>query len=120
MIKTIRQLERKVLRRLILNGIRASYSISVHDGGEVVVLNSKSVKELFEGMFSVDEERLFFHKEGESIGIVHLVYGNEGWDVISDYTVGLEPLMVGPNEVGEKFLERLATGVENFPESGVT
>lgn len=38
-----------------------------------------------------------------SEGWVYVVMGNDGWDVISDYTTNLEPLMSGANRLAEKY-----------------
>jgi hypothetical protein len=35
-------------------------------------------------------------------GWVLFIYGNDGWDVISDYTCNLEPIMGPANELSEQ------------------
>ena len=35
---------------------------------------------------STDEETLVFKKNGKHVGSVNLIYGNTGFDVISDHT----------------------------------
>ena len=43
-----------------------------------------------------DEDFLHYSKLGEPLqGWVRLIYGNDGWDVVNDYTTNLEPLMAG-------------------------
>jgi hypothetical protein len=59
-------------------------------------------------MMSVDEETLCVYKKQnneinpfEAIGSVFFVYGNDGWDVIADYSVSLEEQM----DIINKFIE---------------
>jgi hypothetical protein len=37
-----------------------------------------------------------------SFGWVRFIYGNDGWDVINDYTTNLEPVIAGVNALAEK------------------
>ncbi len=101
-------IEKKIARRLIREALKAGLFISVHNGEELVIKRSRSVTAILDVMFSVDEEKLFFYSSLTSlrIGIVFLVYGNDGWDVINDYSVNatLDPIMA---EVG-KLQDRIA------------
>lgn len=40
-----------------------------------------------------DEDRIFVVDGNKRIGWVYVVYGNDGWDAISDYTTKLEELL---------------------------
>jgi len=97
------RVERKIARRLILDGLAAGYTITVDNGEEQVLRQSTKCKAILDAMFSVDDERLIFHKDGEHIGWVWFVYGNDGWDVISDYSVSLEHIMAGANKLSEEY-----------------
>jgi Na+-transporting NADH:ubiquinone oxidoreductase subunit NqrF len=79
--------ERRVCRKLITEAIKAGYTVTVHNGEEVVCRQSVKVLEILGEMFSVDEERLYFHDaaDGARVGCAVLIYGNDGWDVINDY-----------------------------------
>jgi pyoverdine/dityrosine biosynthesis protein Dit1 len=94
-VKARQRVERMVCRRFILDAVHAGYAISVDDGEEVVLHNSTNVREILSKMFSVDDERLYVMKDGKRFGWVRLIYGNDGWDVISDYSTNLESLMRG-------------------------
>lgn len=53
-------------------------------------------------MFSTDEEFLYaYDSDGKHVGWVHLVYGNSGWDVISDNTNNLEDALIAATELAE-------------------
>lgn len=59
-------------------------------------------------MMDVDDEFLGVYDQGESasltkglIGWVRFVYGNDGWDVISDYTTNLESVLAPINEYAD-------------------
>ncbi len=102
----MRQLvERKIASALIRDGLFAGYSISVDidSGRECVLEKSINRKEILNAMFSVDEEFLIFYKDNKQVGWVFFVYGNDGWDVISDYTVNLEHIMGNANKLSERY-----------------
>lgn len=55
-------------------------------------------------MFATDDEYLHVYRVDKTyLGRVWLVYGNDGWDVISDYTVNLEHIMEGANKLSDKY-----------------
>lgn len=55
-------------------------------------------------MFLTDQEHLYIGGQGNRPeGWVFSVYGNDGYDVISDYTVNLEYLMTEPNKLSDKY-----------------
>lgn len=49
-----------------------------------------------QNIMSCDEEFILAERTGENPvrGLVQLVYGNDGWDVIADYHTNLQPFMV--------------------------
>ena len=51
-----------------------------------------------------DDDYLFVYKAGQSerFGWVRFVYGNDGYDVISDYTINLEKTLKGVNVFAER------------------
>lgn len=92
-VKQRQNVERRICRALIKEAIALGYYVSVDNGEEVVLKKSQDCTAILKEMFSVDEEHLRFHTKNEddsfeSRGWVFLVYGNDGWDVIADYTIG--------------------------------
>ena len=55
-------------------------------------------------LHACDEEGLIFHDaEGRRVGVVSLVYGNGGYDVIADHTVNdqMTALVAGADRLAE-------------------
>ncbi|MBY0525566.1 MAG: hypothetical protein K2R98_19330 [Gemmataceae bacterium] len=100
-----RMVEKRIARRLILDAIQAGYSININNGGDSWELPTPSVKvtDILKAMFATDDEHLIFYKDGKRAGWVWFVYGNDGWDVISDYSMNLEHIMAGANKVSEHY-----------------
>ena len=98
------RMERAVISALVKAGLEAGYSIGVHNGEELVLNRSTSYKAVMAAIMSVDEEHIFFFnaETGKRVGWVFLVYGNDGWDVICDYTTNLEAIMKRPNKVSDR------------------
>jgi hypothetical protein len=88
------EIERQVARRAIAALLAAGHEVSVHDGEEFALRRSRDPKAILGAMFSTDEDELISHgAKGVGPGWVKFVYGNDGWDVISDYTTNLEKVL---------------------------
>lgn len=58
-----------------------------------MLIKSNDPEHIANALYSTDEDQLLFYKGDEYMGWVRLIYGNDGWDVINDYSVKLEWLM---------------------------
>lgn len=109
------EIERRIVRRFVQDALKAGYrlAVSLERGYDVeeMLLGSKDVKAIMAEAFAGDEAHIFVQpaegatvEEGQVVseGWVYIVLGNDGYDVISDYTVNLEPLLVGANAIAEK------------------
>ena len=101
------------VKRCIGDLLKAGYSISVDDGEKTTLRRSTDRKAIFAAMGTTDEDWLCVHKADQpiapgdndtrnSFGWVRFIYGNDGWDVINDYTTNLEPVMATVNAFAEK------------------
>lgn len=111
------RIEQKVIRKLIDIVLEREYVISVYDGEEWVLHRSASKKAICAAMMSTDEDMWRIGKpSGDRIGKVWFIYGNEGYDVVHDYsyTVDCNGKSVGP--MGEimdelkKYTDKLESG----------
>ena len=117
------RVERSIVRRVILDALRAGYTLSVFDGEEVTLTQSTSARAVLAAPFTTDEDWLLFSRPGDSAlrlttsaffrpsinareGWVRFVYGNAGYDVISDYTTNLEDVLKGANALTDRYSER--------------
>ena len=97
--------ERQIARRFISDALKAGYSITVNDSEEDVLIKSTNLKAILDAMFSTDDDHLFLYGGDVYLGWVWFVYGNDGYDVISDYTANekIEALMVNVNKLADKY-----------------
>lgn len=84
--------ERAIAERLVTDAIAQGYQVSVNDGEAWVVKRSTDSKAIMAALFSTDEDYIRIRKDGEetSVGTFTLVYGNDGWDVIADWSYSAE------------------------------
>jgi hypothetical protein len=100
--------ERKIAKMTIDALLKAGYSLGVNDSEETTIHHSRDARKVFEAMFTTDEDWLLVYVAGDDPKDkrpqywVRFTYGNDGWDVINDYTTHLEP------EIGE------GTEVQNY------
>jgi len=107
------RIERVIAYRIIKDALKAGLFLTLNDGEEDVVDVSNDEKKLRDALMTTDEDVLFFHRAADDIswfGWVRLIYGNDGWDVMSDYTTTLEELLTGANLLAEKYSELFGYG----------
>lgn len=96
-------IEKMIAKQCITDLLRAGYAISVQDGEDIVLERSKSPRTILAAMATTDEDRFFVYKEGLTPpSFVYFVYGNDGWDVINDYSVSLETVISKTNALADK------------------
>lgn len=82
--------EGKIANALVKKALADGYVVSVYDGEEWALKFSNDRSQILGAMFSTDEEMIAI-SSGEPgarkrFGTVSMVYGNDGYDVISDYS----------------------------------
>lgn len=104
-VKRRRAVEIKIIKATVKALLAARFSLSVFDGEEDSPI-STSTKTIYDALYNTDEDYLnVFLKDGKAYGWVRFVYGNDGYDVINDYTVNLEPF-IGEGTAVDKLIEK--------------
>ena len=88
-------IEWRIASRLLTDALKLGYAVSVDNREDPETEPSTDRKAILAAMWETDEEQLNFWKDGKCIGGVFLVQGNDGFDLISDYSVSLESLVSG-------------------------
>lgn len=100
------RIERAIVTRVVKDALKAGYRLSVDDGGdELALTDSTSQKAVLDALMNTDDDRLIFDREDHR-GVVWFVYGNDGWDVIADYSQRLEDVLAGAEALAEKLEAR--------------
>jgi len=111
-VKTRQLIEREIAERVIADALAAGYSLGVHDGEEITIHHSTDAAAVLSAMFTTDEDRLFIYKQDgpqgkrDWFGWVFFIFGNDGWDVVNDYTTNLAGIMVGADALAERWSKR--------------
>lgn len=78
--------ERGIVTRLLRAALANGYTVSVYDGEEWTLRNSKRIVQIMAALATTGEDVLQFRdSEGFSIGKVWLIWGNDE-DLISDHS----------------------------------
>lgn len=94
--------EGKIAGKLITALLAAGYTVDMNDGEETTVSRSTSHDEIMQAMFTTDEDILIARDSaGKQVGNVYLVYGNDGYDVISEYSLSLEAVLAPVEKYAE-------------------
>lgn len=95
-------IERTIVRRLVDDFLANGAVLGVNDGEEITLARSADANAVMKALFTTDEDYLLVWANGDhfnpnATGWVRLVYGNDGEDVVCDYTTNLEPMMAPIN-----------------------
>lgn len=117
-VATRREVEFKIVSAIVDAALAAGYRIAVsfergYDTGEML-LGSRDRSEIMEEVFAGDDCHIFIQPaDGDlldaggviSVGWIYCVFGNDGWDVVSDYTTSLEGLgiLAEANQLSERY-----------------
>lgn len=111
-------IEKRIATAVIKSVLAADNSIAVDDGEEMSAPRV-NLPEVLEDMFSTDTDRLHvYDKDGRGNGWIDFVYGNDGVDVISDYTVNLEEVLKPARDLADLIEKGLTKWVIYIPEEG--
>ncbi len=103
-VKMRQLVEKEIVTAVVKQALAAGFALSVNNGGdEMEIEDVMDESAVLAAMFATDEDLLYFSKEGKDLGWVLFVYGNGGWDVISDYTLSVEPHLTEAEKVSEKY-----------------
>lgn len=98
--------EGKIARKLVCIGLEVCGQADVHDGEEWVLTRCANAGKVMDALFSTDDDRIRFRSpDGTKNAVFYLVYGNDGYDVISDYTA---------NETAEAIMAQVQPYIDNL------
>ncbi len=98
-------IEQKIIRRAVIDILGEGYKISVHDGGEYTVNRSIDLNLILNATQTTDSDALVVWDEDQNIGTVTLIYGNDGHDVIADYSNSLEEVLKGASLLADELAD---------------
>lgn len=93
--------ENKVIRRAATDLVAAGYQLTVDNGAEEPGPWTSTVAEVMSRLRETDADRLMARRDGKTSWVL-LVYGNDPCEVVADYTVDLEEVLAGANEVADR------------------
>ena len=98
-------IEQKIIGRAVADILNKGYRISLYDGGEFTVKRSTDLNLILNATQTTDADMLKVYDTDEYIGAIHLVYGNDGHDVIADYSLSLEEVLKGASLLADELAD---------------
>jgi hypothetical protein len=115
-VKMRQEVEKKIVGQFIDDALAAGYrlAVSLERGYDIsqMLLGSTDKNKIMEEAFAGDECHIFTQpKNGPTVennkvisnGWVYCIMGNDGCDVISDYSTNLEKLLVTANKIADQY-----------------
>lgn len=97
------EVERTIVRATIEEAIKQGWTVKSVDNGEDRT-RVDSVDKAMAEAFACDEAHIYLARGGR-VGWVYIVLGNEGWTVVSDYTMSLDDVVTATEALVNKFEE---------------
>lgn len=105
------EVERKIITACVDALLQAGFTLSVsdYDDDDKEIENpiTDSSDKSLDTITQWDDCYLWVHHaddaSDESFGWIRFIYGNDGWDVINDYTVNLEPYMAEAQRISKHY-----------------
>jgi len=92
-MRAVNLIDRLIVRHVVESLAKAGYSFSIpEDSGNELELTGNVPKTL-QALAGVDDERLYVSIGAKPCGWVYFVFGNDGFNVVSDYTTNLETVL---------------------------
>lgn len=101
-LKTRMGIERRIARQAARDLIAAGYTVTVHDGETKTLKHSTNLRAIVGAMFTTDDDYLLAYDGTRCVGWVRFIYGNDGYDVINDYTTNLETVLTETHKLALK------------------
>ena len=98
-------IEQQIIRRAVIDILGEGYNISLYDGGEFTVKRSIDLDLILNATQTTDGDILKVYDGDELIGTVTLIYGNDGHDVIADYSLSLEEVLKGASLLADELAD---------------
>jgi len=114
-VKMRQEVERKIAVAAIKQLLAAGFVIGVNDGEETTLSYSRDAKKIEAALFTTDEDHLLVYEDRNpdaslpveqdcvAIGWVRFIYGNSGWDVLSDYSTNLEQHLTEADKIANHY-----------------
>lgn len=105
-------IEQKIAAKVVEDILAAGNTITIayQDGNSDTIKQSNDAAAILAELHQCDVEYLLVHAAGshrfEHLGWVEFIYGNDGHDLISNNTVGIDHLLAG----AEALADRIANG----------
>jgi hypothetical protein len=93
--------EKRIVGKTIRALKKAGFLFRVDDGGDDMSPMLTRVNEVLDLCFGTDCVTVFVYVGLREAGWVNFVYGNGGWDVLSDYTTNLEDVLKPVNDFAD-------------------
>jgi hypothetical protein len=113
-VRARQRIEQTIVLAVVKALLDAGYSLGVDDGEEITIHRSRDAKAIEAALFTTDEDFLLVYdkentgKDKRGDWWVRFTYGNDGWDVMSDYCVALDSVIGDGTDI-EKLIETFAS-----------
>lgn len=98
---TTQEMELAIVTAVVEDLLAEGFELRVDDGGDEQERVDTPAAAI-DALTAVDSSDLFVFKHGQCTGFVSFVFGNDGYDVICDNSVWLEPYLARATQLSDE------------------
>lgn len=102
-------IERKIVEAVIDQLLESGFYININNGGDAdeFRIPTADKKRIMDTLFATNAETIWASQPGtdKAFGFVEFVYGNDGWDVIANYSTRLELYLTKAQKISDGWID---------------
>lgn len=108
-VKPLVLIERAIVRHAAQALLAAGFTLNINNGGDYNVLDrdTSDIGVFMANTMQTGEDVIRVYKDGVKVGYIRVIYGNDGWDAMADYSTSLEEVLYDTSEFAEGMGEQL-------------
>jgi uncharacterized protein YtpQ (UPF0354 family) len=110
---TVAQMDRAIVEQLVNDLLAAGLDLTIknttdENGPDWITTNDREL--VLHNLGHMEEDTIRAYDKGRYVGLFYFVYGNDGYDVLADYTSTeeVERLLMTVNLMSEEYQEQIA------------
>lgn len=100
---TVQEMDRAIVTQCVEELLEQGFNLSLFHEEALAFKHSTNKEQILSNLLQCDEETLaIYDNTQQRVGWVFFVYGNDGYDVISDYSITIEQYIPKTQELVDK------------------
>lgn len=101
---TEQEMELAIITAAVEDLLAEGFRLTVDDGEEEAAVE-QTVPSITDALYAAVDEAVLYVYKGKAVGMIDFVFGNDGYDVIADNSLWLEPYLARATMLSDEMQE---------------